>query len=83
MTDSKSLSDALDSTKSVLEKCVSIDIALLKEFIDNKSITKILYVPTQNQLPNKLIKKEHHQSNFLIRYPKEFLHFNPICQGVC
>ena len=38
-TDSKSLYDALHSKKNVLEKCLWIDIALLKEFIDNKSVT--------------------------------------------
>ena len=57
VTDSKSLYDTLHSKKNVLEKFLRIDIALLKEFIDNKSITKIHYVPSQNQLANVLTKK--------------------------
>ena len=44
-------------SKNILEKCLRIDIALLKEFIDNKSITKIQYAPGQNQLANVLTKK--------------------------
>ena len=39
------------------EKCLRIDTALLKEFIDNKSVTKIHYVPSQNQLANVLTKR--------------------------
>ena len=74
VTDSKSLYDALHSKKNVVEKCM-IDIALLREFIDNKSVTKIRYVPSQNQLANVLIKREHDQRNFLMQYPKEFFHF--------
>ena len=58
VTDSKSLYDILHSKKNVLEKCLRNDIALLKEFINNKSVTKIHYVPYQNQLANVLTKKE-------------------------
>ena len=58
VTDSKSLYDILHSKKNVLEKCLRKDIALLKEFINNKSVTKIHYVPYQNQLANVLTKKE-------------------------
>ena len=50
VADKKSLYDALHSKKNVLGKCLQIDIVLLKEFIDNKSITKIHYVPGQYQL---------------------------------
>ena len=57
VADNKSLYDALHSKKNVLEKCLQIDIALWKEFIDNKSVTEIHYVPSQNQLGNVLIKK--------------------------
>ena len=77
MTDSKSLYDALCSKKNVLEKCLHIDITLLKEFSDNKSITKIHYVPGQNQLANVLTKKGASSKIFLIHYyPKEFFHLN-------
>ena len=58
VTDSKSLYDILHSKKNVLEKCLRKDITLLKEFINNKSVTKIHYVPYQNQLANVLTKKE-------------------------
>ena len=57
VTDSKSLCDAFHSKKKVLEKCLQIDITLLKEFIDKRSITNIHYVPGQNQLANVLTKK--------------------------
>ena len=43
VTNSKSLYDALHSKENVLGKCLRIDIVLLKEFIDNKSVTKIHY----------------------------------------
>ena len=49
--------DALHSKKNILEKCLWIDIALFKEFIDNKSVAKIHYFPSQNQLANVLTKK--------------------------
>ena len=52
VTDGKSLYDALHLRKNVLEKCLRIDITLLKKFIDNKSITKNHYIPSQNQLAN-------------------------------
>ena len=48
VTDSKYLYDALHSKKNVLGKCLRIDTALLKEFIVNRSFTKIHYVPSQN-----------------------------------
>ena len=79
VSDIKFLYDTLLSKKNVLEKCLWIDIALLKEFIDNKSFTKIHYAPSQNQSANVLAKKrEHHQRNFSIHFPKELFHFNRI-----
>ena len=57
MSDSKSLYGVLHSKKNVSEKCLRIDTVLLKEFIDNKSVTKIHYVPSQNQLANVLTKR--------------------------
>ena len=42
VTDSKYLYDALHSKKNVLGKCLRIDTALLKEFIVNRSFTKII-----------------------------------------
>ena len=52
VTDSKSFYDALQSKKNVLEKCLQIDITLLKKFIYSMSITKIHYAPSQNRLAN-------------------------------
>ena len=54
VSDIKFLYDTLLSKKNVLEKCLWIDIALLKEFVDNKSFTKIHYAPSQNQSANVL-----------------------------
>ena len=57
MSNSKSLFDGLQSNKNVIEKYLQIVIALFNDFIDNKSITKIHYVPCKNQLANILTKK--------------------------
>ena len=76
VTDSKSLYDARHSKKNVLEKFLRIDIALLKEFIDNKSITKIHYVPSQNQIANVLTKKGASSKELLDSYTKESFHCN-------
>ena len=48
---------ALHGLNPNLKKCLQIDIALSKEFIDNKSITKNHYFPRQNQLANVLTKR--------------------------
>ena len=51
--DNKSLYDALISKKNVLEKCLHIDIAFIKENLEKK-ITKIRHVSTGEQLANVL-----------------------------
>ena len=73
VTDRKSLYDAFHSKKIVLEKFLRI--ALLKEFIDNKSGTKIHYVPSQNQLANVLTKKGASSKELLKTLSKGFLPF--------
>ena len=55
--DNKSLYDALFSKKNVIEKCLRIDIAFIKENLEKKIITKIHHVPTGEQLANVLTKK--------------------------
>ena len=75
VTDNKSLYDPLHSKKNVLEKYLQIDIALLKEFIDNRLITKIHYVPSQNQLANVLTKKGASSKELLNTLSKRVLPF--------
>ena len=78
VNDSKSLHDALHSKKNVLEKCLLIDITLLKEFTDNLSITKINYGPSQNQLANVFLKKGASSKKLFNTLSKPVLHFNII-----
>ena len=56
-TKSKSLVDALNSKKNVTEKRLRIDIALLREMMDLKIITKLHCIDSQSQLANVLTKK--------------------------
>ena len=56
-TDSKSLYDSLNSKKNVLEKRLRIDIAILRELLNSKRITKLHCINTKIQLANALTKK--------------------------
>ena len=56
-TNRKSLFDALNSKKNVTEKRLRIDIALLREMMDLKIITKLHCIDSQSQLANVLTKK--------------------------
>lgn len=57
VTDNKSLCDALQSKKVVTEKRLRIDIAALKESIENGSITSVTWVNTNEQLADCLTKE--------------------------
>ena len=54
--DSKSLVDALESSKQVDGKRLRIEIAILKEMIQKEEISKVSWVPTTHQLSNCLTK---------------------------
>ena len=56
-TDSKSLFDALNSKENVTEKRLRIDIALVREMMDLKIITKLHCIDSKSQLANALTKK--------------------------
>ena len=56
-TDSKSLFDSLNSKKNVTEKRLRIDIAMLREMLDLKIITKLHCIDSKSQLANTLTKK--------------------------
>ena len=56
---------------------------LLKEFIDNKSVTKIHDVPGQNQLANVVTIKGASSKELLHTLSKEFFHFNWIFTILC
>ena len=55
--DNKSLYESLFSKKNVIEKCLHIDIAFIKENIDSKIVSKVHLVSSRNQLANVLTKK--------------------------
>ena len=57
VTDNKSLCDALQSRKVVTEKRLRIDIAALKESLDQGNITNITWVSTDKQLADCLTKE--------------------------
>ena len=63
--DNKSLHDALISKKNVIEKCLHIDNAFIKENLEKKIISKIHHVPTGEQLANILTKKGASQKELL------------------
>ena len=56
--DNKSLYESLFSKKNVIEKCLGIDIAFIKENINNQIISKVHLASSHNQLANVLTKKE-------------------------
>ena len=55
--DNKSLYESLFSKKNVIEKCLRIDIAFIKENIDSKIVSKVHLVSSRNQQANVLTKK--------------------------
>lgn len=55
-TDNESLLDALKSSKYVNEKQLRIDIAALKEYINNKDITSIKWMKS-SELPADILTK--------------------------
>ena len=55
-TDSKSLVQAINSTKPVLEKRLRIDIAALAENLEKGEIESISWIDTHRQLANSLTK---------------------------
>ena len=63
--DNKSLYDALFFKKNILEKCLRIDMAFIKENLEKKIITKIHHVSIGEQLPNVLTKKGASQKELL------------------
>ena len=62
--DNKSLYDALFSKKNVIEKCLRIDIAFIKENLEKKIITKIHHVPTGEQLVFDMLINIFHYVDF-------------------
>ena len=59
----------------MLKKFLWIDIALLKEFMDNRLIMKIHYAPSQNQLANVLTKKGASSKELLNTLCKRLIEF--------
>ena len=57
VTDSKTLYEAVHSTKQVLDNRLRIDIAILKEMITKKEINEISWVPKEQQLADCLTKR--------------------------
>ena len=55
-TDSRQLHDALQSIRPILDKRLRVDIALLKEMIGKKEISKINWIDSKAQIANSLTK---------------------------
>ena len=55
--DNKLLYESLLPQKNVIEKCLCIDVAFIKENINNQIISKVHLVSSRNQLANVLTKK--------------------------
>ena len=55
--DSKSLVETLNSTKNVDDRRLRIDIAVLRNMVENKEISSVYWIPTCKQLTDCLTKK--------------------------
>ena len=55
--DNKSLCENIHSTKSVDEKRLRLDIAAIREFLDNNSIRAVHWVPTSRQISDCFTKR--------------------------
>lgn len=55
--DNKSLHDNIQSTKSVCEKRLHVDIAIIKQMINRGEISRVKWVPNTSQLSDSLTKR--------------------------
>ena len=56
-TDNSCLYDAVHSTTQILDKRLRIEMAILREMIDRKEISKIYWIPTDAQIADSLTKR--------------------------
>ena len=63
--DSKSLVESLHSSRLVDDKQLRIDMAVLKDMMDQNEITSVSWVPTVHQLANGLTKRGASVAGFL------------------
>ena len=56
-TDNKSLADSLASKKQVDDRRLRIDMAYLKDMLENKDISSVNWISTDRQLANSLTKR--------------------------
>lgn len=65
LTDSKTLYDAVHSTKQVLDNRLRVDLAILKEMIRNKEVNQITWVSKEQQIADCLTKRGASCKNLL------------------
>ena len=65
LVDSKSLCEAIKSSKAVTEKRLRSDIAAIKESLEDKQLTEVRWIGTENQLADCLTKKGSSPFNLL------------------
>lgn len=64
-TDCKSLVDAAHSSKGILDRRLRVDIAILKEMIEKKEISKLSWITTKDQMADPLTKNGASSSRLL------------------
>ena len=55
--DNKYLDESLRSTKQVQEKCLRIDIVEVQRMLESKEINEINWIPSEDNLADRLIKR--------------------------
>ena len=65
-SDNKSLVDAIYTSNSISDKRLRVDIAYIREFIQNKKVEKLVWIPTKAQLADCLTKPKSSSSQLLL-----------------
>ena len=72
-TDNRSLVDNVFSTKVQHDKSLRVEIAYLRTMVESGVISRLQWVPTNEQLADCLTKISNHAADDLIRYSHEKL----------
>ena len=56
LTDNRSLQDAIYSTKTVEDKRLKVDICTLRDMVNRKEITEVIWIESEKQLADSLTK---------------------------
>ena len=74
--DSASLRDSLESSKTVQDKRLKIDICVLRDYLYNKEFSGVKWVPTNQQLADSLTKDGADASKLLLILRRGYLELN-------